>query len=254
MDLIELKSFLDEKVDKYNRPEFIKNDPISIPHLFTRKEDIEIAGFLAATIAWGRRDLIIKSAKMLMTLMEHEPYEFLMHASKTDWSRFQTFYYRTFTSIDCLYFINALKEIYTRYEGLEHVFVTGYKEGNIKSALVYFRNVFLSFDSPQRTHKHVANIVKGASAKRLNMYLRWMVRKDNRGVDFGIWNSISASDLLLPLDVHTGNISRQLGLLKRKQNDIKAVNEIMDILTVLDPIDPVKYDFALFGLGVNESF
>ncbi|MCG8578346.1 MAG: TIGR02757 family protein [Bacteroidales bacterium] len=254
MDFEDLKSFLNEKVDQYNRPEFIDNDPISIPHLFSRKEDIEIAGFLSATIAWGKRDLIIRSAKQLMRLLEHEPYEFLIHSSQSDWKRLETFYYRTFTSTDCLYFLKSLKQIYIHYGGLEQVFEDGYKKGDIKSALIHFREIFLCFDSPQRTHKHIANILKGASAKRLNMYLRWMVRNDGKGVDFGLWKSISPSDLLLPLDVHTGNVSRQLGLLKRKQNDIKAVDEVMKSLRLFDKQDPVKYDFALFSLGVNESF
>ncbi|WP_430814471.1 TIGR02757 family protein [Carboxylicivirga sp. RSCT41] len=254
MDFKELKAFLDEKVDKYNRPDFIDNDPVSIPHLFSRKQDIEIAGFLSATIAWGRRDLIIKSAKQLMSLLEHEPYEFLINAAQSDWNRFEAFYYRTFSSIDCLYFLRALKKIYTQYGGLEEVFAKGYKNNDIKPALTHFRDTFLSFDSPQRTHKHVANILKGASAKRINMYLRWMVRKDEKGVDFGLWSNIAQSDLLLPLDVHTGNVSRQLGLLKRKQNDMKAVDEVMQSLRMFDKQDPVKYDFALFSLGVNEKF
>lgn len=254
MELTDLKSFLDEKVDKYNRPDFIENDPISIPHLYSRKEDIEIAGFLVATIAWGRRDLIIKSSELLMSLLEHEPFEFLMNSQQSDWKRMEKFYYRTFSSVDCLYFLKALKEIYLNYGGLENVFLSAYLAGDIKAALVHFREVFLSFDSPQRTHKHVANILRGASAKRLNMFMRWMVRYDNKGVDFGIWKKISPSDLLLPLDVHTGNISRHLGILKRKQNDIKAVDEVMQTLRLLDAADPVKYDYALFGLGVNESF
>ncbi len=254
MDISDLKSFLEEKVDKYNRPEFIENDPISIPHQFTRKEDIEIAGFLMATIAWGKRDQIIKSGNKLMDMLEHEPYGFLKHSEPSDWDRFEKFYYRTFSSVDCLYFLRALKAIYTNCGGLEKLFLSAYKKGDIKASLTHFRNVFLSFDAPQRTHKHVANILKGASAKRLNMYLRWMVRNDNRGVDFGLWPHISPADLLLPLDVHTGNVSRELGILKRRQNDIKAVDEVMQTLRLLDADDPVKYDFALFSLGVNEQF
>ncbi|WP_439181511.1 TIGR02757 family protein [Carboxylicivirga taeanensis] len=254
MNLSEIKKFLDEKVDQYNRPEFIENDPIAIPHLFTQKEDIEIAGFLTATIAWGRRDQILKSARHLMRLLDYAPADFLLSASLTDWAHFEKFYYRTFTTVDCIYFLKALKEIYLNHGGLEAVFLSQYKRGNIKLALTRFRELFLSFDAPARTHKHVANIQKGASAKRLNMFLRWMVRTDDRGVDFGIWNTISPADLLLPLDVHTGNVSRQLGLLKRKQNDIKAVDELMETLRVFDVNDPVKYDFALFSLGVEETF
>ena len=254
MELNEIKAFLDEKVEKYNHTAFIESDPISIPHRFSRKEDIEIAGFLIATIAWGRRDLILKSGEFLMQLLEFEPYEFIVNASSKELDRFEEFYYRTFSSIDCVYFIKALKEIYSQCGGLESVFMNKYNQGDIKSTLIHFRDIFLSFAAPDRTHKHIANIEKGASAKRLNMYLRWMVRNDNRGVDFGIWKKISPSDLLLPLDVHTGNVSRQLGLLYRKQNDLKAVDELMINLRQFDSNDPVKYDFALFSLGVNEKF
>ncbi len=254
MELSDIKEFLDEKVEKYNRPEFIENDPISIPHMFSNKEDIEIAGFLTATIAWGRRDLILKSARQLMDLLEHAPYEFITTASNSDWNRFEKYYYRTFSAIDCIYFLKAIKAIYLKHGGLEKVFLSVYTQGNIKTALEYFRTLFLKFDAPIRTGKHVANTAKGSSAKRLNMFLRWMVRNDGRGVDFGIWKDISSADLLLPLDVHTGNVSRQLGILTRKQNDLKAVDEVMQSLRGFDANDPVKYDFALFSLGVNEVF
>jgi len=250
----EIKAFLDEKVVLYNQPDFIANDPISIPHMFSDRQDIEIAGFLIATIAWGRRDLILKSARQLVVLLEHAPAEFILNASETDWERFDRFYYRTFSSVDCLYFLKALKRIYLDYGGLEDVFVEGYQRGGLVNALSHFRNIFLSFDVPQRTTKHVANINKGASAKRLNMFLRWMVRSDDKGVDFGIWDRISSRDLLLPLDIHSGNIARKLNLLKRKQNDFKAVEEVTKVLRGFDVNDPVKYDFALFGLGVNEAF
>ncbi len=254
MNLSEIKSFLDEKVIKYNQPDFIENDPISIPHQFEKKEDIEIAGFLAATIAWGKREQILKSANWLMKLLEYSPADFILNASHHEWSQMETFYYRTFTSVDCLYFMQTLKKIYEEKGGLETLFLSEYQHGDIKKALIHFRNCFLSFGAPQRTGKHVANILKGASAKRLNMYLRWMVRKDNNGVDFGIWEGIDSADLLLPLDVHTGNVSRKLGILKRKQNDIKAVDEVMQVLRSFDKADPVKYDFALFGLGIDEKF
>ncbi|MBI9060423.1 MAG: TIGR02757 family protein [Marinilabiliaceae bacterium] len=254
MKIEEIKIFLDEKVVLYNQPEFIVNDPISIPHLFSNKQDIEIAGFLTATIAWGRRDSILKSARKLMELLEETPSDFILHASEDEWERFNDFYYRTFSSVDCLYFLMALKRIYMDHGGLEELFVEGYRRGGVKNALSHFRDVFLSFDAPQRSAKHVANINKGASAKRLNMFLRWMVRSDGRGVDFGIWDRILPEDLFLPLDVHSGNIARRLNLLKRKQNDFKAVEEITSVLRHFDPKDPVKYDFALFGLGVNEAF
>ncbi|WP_244826115.1 TIGR02757 family protein [Carboxylicivirga linearis] len=254
MNQNDIKEFLDEKVLKYNQPNFIPNDPIQIPHLFTKKEDIEIAGFLSAILAWGKRDQIIKSAKKLMQLLDHSPYDFITHASDSDLNTFETFYYRTFSSIDCIYFIKALKHIYNQEGGLENVFTKGYNEGGLKEALRYFRSVFLSYNSPDRTHKHIANIDKGASAKRINMFLRWMVRDDDKGVDFGIWKNISTKDLLLPLDVHTGNVSRKLGFLTRKQNDMKALDEIMYHLRNFDAVDPVKYDFALFGLGIEEQF
>lgn len=254
MKIEEIKSFLDEKVNLYNQPDFIVNDPISIPHLFSDKQDIEIAGFLTATFAWGRRDLILKSASWLMKLLEMAPYEFLFHASKEEWDRFDTYYYRTFSSVDCLYFLKSLKRIYIEFGGLEELFVDGYNRGGVKESLIYFREVFLSFDPLMRTTKHVANVYKGASAKRLNMFLRWMVRSDNTGVDFGLWDRISPKDLFLPLDVHSGNVARKLNLLKRKQNDFKAVEEVTALLREFDPLDPIKYDFALFGLGVNEAF
>jgi len=254
VNIAEIKAFLDEKVEKYNHPDFIESDPISIPHLFSKKEDIEIVAFLVSTIAWGRRDQIIKSSKKLIKLLEYQPSDFVCNASEADWVHFENFYYRTFSSIDCIYFLKALKHIYAEHGGLEKVFTKVYQLGDIKPSLIHFREIFLGYDSAQRTHKHVANILKGSSAKRINMFLRWMVRNDNRGVDFGLWNSISMSDLLLPLDVHTGNVSRQLGLLKRKQNDMKAVDEVMMFLKTFEPKDPVKYDFALFSLGVNERF
>ncbi|TAJ12174.1 TIGR02757 family protein [Marinilabiliaceae bacterium JC017] len=249
----EIKLLLDQKVFEYNRSEFIVEDPISIPHLFSLKENIEISGFLAATLSWGRRDQILKSARKLMGLMDDNPYEFLVYGSESDWSRFNHFYYRTFQECDCLYFIFALKEIYKFGGGLESLFTKGYKKGGVKEALVFFRSRFFSFNPPERTLKHVSNVQKGASAKRLNMFLRWMVRKDNAGVDFGIWEDISPGDLYLPLDVHTGNVARNLGLLKRKQNDWKSVEEITSVLRSFDAKDPVKYDFALFGLGINEN-
>lgn len=254
VDRLEIRAFLEEKVRLYNRPDFIENDPISIPYLFSRKEDVEIAGFLVATIAWGRRDLILKSAHQLMKLLEYSPYDFVTTASTNELKHLQGFYYRTFNSLDCQYFIQALKNIYLLHGGLEEVFTEGYNRGGLEGALTYFREVFLNFNPPARSLKHVANILKGASAKRLNMFLRWMVRKDNCGVDFGLWHAISVKDLLIPLDLHTGNVARKLGLLSRKQNDFKAVMELTNCLRGFDESDPVKYDFALFGLGLNEGF
>lgn len=254
-ELNEIKEFLDEKAEKYNHPDFISTDPIQIPHQFTDNNDIEIAGFLAATIAWGQRVTIIKNMQRLIALMDHAPYEFIMNFSDNDLERFTHFKHRTFNGEDCKFFIKSLKNIYTNYNGLGDLIQSIFlKEKNIFNVLVEFRKVFFEIDYPKRTQKHFSNVLKGASAKRLNMYFRWMIRNDNRGVDFGLWNKIPASSLYLPLDVHTGNVARKLGLLQRKQNDWKAVEEITEVLKSFDPVDPVKYDFALFGLGVFENF
>lgn len=254
MKVEELKEFLDEKVAKYNRPEFIESDPIQVPRLFILQENIEIAAFLAATISWGNRQAIIKNASRLMLMMGNQPYKFIVEGTSSDFEKLGTFVHRTFNGHDCIYFMHSLKNIYQNHGGLQTVFETGYETGeSIKSALVHFHKVF--FETPgERTRKHVANVERGASAKRLNMFLRWMIRKDKNGVDFGIWKGIPASALMLPLDVHTGNVARKLGLLKRKQDNWKAVEEVTNELRKLDPDDPVKYDFALFGLGVFEKF
>lgn len=250
----ELYQLLEEKAKKYNQPEFIESDPIQIPRQFSKKENIEIAAFLAATIAWGQRSVIIKNAAKLMQLMDHDPYMFLMNTDEKDWGYFLDFKHRTFNGIDTIFFLKSIKNIYLNHSGLEQVFTDGFKiEDRIFSALKYFREVFFETDHPFRTEKHLSNVAKNSSAKRLNMFLRWMVRQDNAGVDFGLWKNIPSSALMLPLDVHTGNIGRQLGLLKRKQNDWKAVQEITDQLCKFDPVDPVKYDFALFGMGIFES-
>lgn len=250
----ELKNFLDGKVDKYNRTEFIDSDPIQIPRQFNQKENIEIAGFLAATISWGNRQAIIKNASRLMQMMENQPHEFLTEGTSSDFEKLGSFVHRTFNGQDCIYFMHSLKNIYKNHGGLQPVFETGYRTNqNIKSSLIHFHKVF--FELPgERTRKHVANVEKGASGKRLNMFLRWMIRDDKRGVDFGIWNGIPASALMLPLDVHTGNVARKLGLLNRKQDNWKAVEEVTSELRKFDPEDTVKYDFALFGLGVFEKF
>jgi uncharacterized protein (TIGR02757 family) len=255
MNLQEIKSFLDEKFDLFNRESFIQTDPIQIPKQFTRKEDIEIAGFLSATIAWGQRPSIIKNGKSLMERMDAQPYEFLVNASDDDLKVFQDFKHRTFNGEDCIFFLRSLRNIYVNHGGLEAVFSKGYQNGgDIKTALVFFRKVFLETDHLQRSEKHISNVEKKSAAKRLNMYLRWMVRSDERDVDFGLWKEIPSSALYLPLDVHTGNIGRKLGLLKRKQNDWQAVEEITNQLRSFDPSDPVKYDYALFGLGAFEKF
>jgi uncharacterized protein (TIGR02757 family) len=254
IDFKNLKEFLDEKVEEFNRCNFIESDPIQVPKQFSKKENIEIAGFLTATISWGNRPAIIKNATRLMALLENEPYEFILSASEEELSRLQNFVHRTFNGNDCIYFIRSLRNIYKNHGGLQTVFETEFqRERNIKSALSNFHKVFFELEG-ERTRKHVSNVEKGASAKRLNMYLRWLVRKDKAGVDFGLWDGIPISELMLPLDVHTGNVGRKLDLLKRKSNDWKAVEEITRSLRKFDSNDPVKYDFALFGLGVFEKF
>ena len=253
-DLKNIKEFLDEKYFHYNNKSFIENDPISIPHLFSKKEDIEIAGFLAATIAWGNRKSIITNSQKLMTWMDNSPHEFIIHHTKKDLKPFEKFVHRTFNGIDCVFFIESLKNIYKNHKGLEATFSSNDKEANkgLKSNIAKFRELFLETTHLKRSEKHISNPLQKSSSKRLCMYLRWMVRQDKMGVDFGIWKNISPAQLCLPLDVHTGNVSRALGLLNRKQNDWQAVEEVTDILRSMDPNDPVKYDFSLFGVGVDK--
>lgn len=251
----EMKSFLEEKHLRFNTPDFIASDPISIPRQFADQKDIEISGFLTATIAWGRRDLILRSANELIRRMGNQPYNFITEADKNDLADFNSFYYRTYNGIDCTFFLKSLKRIYADNGSLESVFTTAYnKNRSLAEALTGLRSEFFSLEHEKRTQKHFADITRGAAGKRLNMFLRWMVRKDNRGVDFGIWKSIPMSELFIPLDLHSGNIARKLGLLQRNANDWKAVEELTGVLREFDPEDPVKYDFALFGLGVNEEF
>lgn len=246
---------LEQKYEEYNQPSFIALDPIQIPHQFEDKRDIEIAAFLAATLAWGQRKTMIKSLQNLMNLMEMQPYAFIREAKKSEMKRFENFKHRTFNGTDCHAFILALQHIIKRYNGLGSAFREAYVKGRgVKEMLSQFRDIFMEIDFPQRTQKHLADVRKGSAAKRLNMFLRWMVRKDGRGVDFGIWDFIHPRELYLPLDLHTGNVARKLGLLGRKQNDWKAVEEVTENLRILDPEDPVKYDFALFGLGIYDSF
>lgn len=248
-----LKCFLDEKTIQYNQEFFIDHDPIQIPHRFNKKQDIEIAGFLAATIAWGNRKSIIKNATDMMTRMDEAPYDFILNAEKQDFQKLEGFVHRTFNGFDFSYFVKALQKLYQKHDSLEEYFLIQEDEVNPKFAIDRFRNAF--FDSEKvRTTKHVSSPLKNSSAKRINMFLRWMVRKDQQGVDFGIWERIPTSKLSLPLDVHTGNVGRKLQILHRKQNDWKAVEEIDLMLRKMDSNDPVKYDFALFGLGAFEGF
>ena len=250
----ELHQLLEEKVKQYNQPGFIMSDPVQVPRQFLKKENIEIAGFLAATIAWGQRPVIIRNAQWLMQGMDNNPYEFLLNTTDADWLHLAGFKHRTFNSADLFFFLKSLQNIYKNHGGLEQVFTKGYQSNRtVFSALTHFRRIFFEVDSPQRTQKHISDVSKNSSAKRLNMFLRWMVRNDHAGVDFGLWKNIPSSALMLPLDVHTGNVSHRLGLLQRTQNDWKAVVEVTSRLTEFDPTDPVKYDFALFGMGVFES-
>ena len=253
MNLTELKAFLDEKVVEYNQPKFVESDPIQIPYQFQQKEDIEIAAFLTATIAWGNRTMINKNAKRMMELLGNSPYDFVMYHTEEDLEPLESFVHRTFNGTDFKFFIKALKNIYKNHGGLETVFFTR-KDEQLQQTISKFKEVFFSISHPERTRKHVSDPNKGSAAKRINMFLRWMVRNDNTGVDFGIWKTLSPSQLSCPLDVHSGNVARKLGILKRKQNDGKALLELDTALRKLDPNDPVKYDFALFGLGVFEKF
>jgi uncharacterized protein (TIGR02757 family) len=251
----ELKEFLEEKYNQYNCERFIESDPIQIPKQFEDPKDIEIAGFLAATIAWGQRKTIISNMNKLLDQMGNMPYDFIMQADEEDLDQFKDFKHRTFNGVDCVFFLKSLKNIYKNYKGLKFIFESAYKAyGTIPSAIQSFREKFFEIPYPERTQKHVADISKKSTAKRLNMFLRWMVRRDERGIDFGLWDDIAMKDLYMPLDIHSGNVARKLGLLKRKQNDWQAVEELTEKLREFDPNDPVKYDYALFGLGVFEKF
>lgn len=251
---IKLKAFLDQKYEAYNNPSFIQTDPISIPHQFNKKEDIEIAGFITAIISWGRRDQIIKKANHLMQLMDNSPYEFITNANELDFIKLAPFVYRTFNADDLLFIVYALRSVYQNHGGLEGLAVQGFKEDtNIKSAIRKIREGLMHTPHLKRSEKHIANPETGSAAKRINMFLRWMVRNDNKGVDFGIWRTIPPNLLMCPLDIHSGSVARKLGLLERKQNDWKAVVELTEKLKAFDSEDPVKYDFALFGLGVFDN-
>ncbi|MEM0518777.1 TIGR02757 family protein [Aequorivita flava] len=254
MNKNELKSFLDEKVRMYNNPNFIETDPIQIPHLFSKKEDIEIAGFLVATIAWGNRKSIINNGQRLMEMMEGAPFDFVMNFSEKEAASLSTFVHRTFNSYDLVYFLRALQNIYRNHGGLERVFAKNAGADSMQAAIHHFKKTFFELPHATRTEKHVSDPLKNSAAKRINMFLRWMVRRDTAGVDFGIWKSIPPALLSCPLDVHSGNVARKLKLLTRKQNDAKSLLELDTNLRKMDAADPVKYDFALFGLGVFEGF
>ena len=250
----ELKEFLDEKVSLYNNPNFIESDPIMIPHQYNLKEDIEIAGFLAATIAWGNRKSIINNANKMMLLLGNSPHDFVMNHQEHHLEKLENFVHRTFNSTDLITFVKALQNIYQKHDGLEAVFAKYAMPNTMQKSITAFKTIFFEINHPARTQKHISDPNKNSAAKRINMFLRWMVRNDYKGVDLGIWKTISTAALSCPLDVHSGNVARKLELLTRTQNDGKAVFELDQNLRKLDKNDPAKYDFALFGLGIFENF
>lgn len=252
----QIRTWLDEKVALFNRPDFIPNDPISIPHRFSQQQDIEISAFFAAILAWGQRKTIINKCSELMALMDNAPYQFITGHSETDLKRFLHFKHRTFNTTDTLYFIAFLRHYYLQHNTLETAFAQflSPKDDNCRKALSGFYNLFFSLENaPKRTQKHISTPDKKSACKRINMFLRWMVRSDAQGVDFGIWKQIKPAQLLIPLDVHVERIARRLHLIERKQSDWHTVLELTDRLKTFDPNDPIKYDFALFGIGVLEK-
>lgn len=251
----EIISFLDKKHLEFNTPSYITSDPIQVPHLFSGKENIEIAAYLTATLAWGRRQNIIANAKRLMALMDNAPHQFVTQAQHSDLAMLKNFVHRTFNGYDCMFFVRALGNIYNNHGGLHAVFKERYVQtGDIKHAIAHHRTLMLETPLLDARDKHLANIHRNSSCKRVNMFLRWMVRNDGRGVDFGLWNDIPASSLYIPLDVHAGNVARKLGILQKKHNDWKAVEQLTSRLRFFCPSDPVKYDYSLFGLGVFDNF
>ncbi len=281
MQFLELKNFLDHKVEQYNRPDFIANDPVCIPHLFEKKQDIEIAGFFAAVLAWGQRKTIINKCRELLNRMDNAPYDFVLNHSDEELKRLLNFKHRTFNDTDLLYFISFFKMHYSNFDSLEQAFIpkqdvfldaylevsattggvinssevclSGKLQVSIEQCLNYFRQYFFSLDDfPHRTKKHISSPKQKSTCKRLNMFLRWMVRADDKGVDFGIWNTLKPKDLVCPCDVHVDRVGRLLGLINRKQTDWLTAVELTTHLKEFDPFDPVKYDFALFGLGVEK--
>ena len=250
------RQLLEAKLEQYNHPGFIPSDPITIPHLFTRKQDIEIAGLFAATFAWGNRTTIINKSKELLERMDMAPYEFCMGAGEGQLKRLFSFKHRTFNTTDLLYFIEFFRFHYSRSASLEAAFTKGLhkKDETVEKGLIAFYDYFFSLpDVPERTRKHIASPRKNSTCKRLNMFLRWMVRNDKNGVDFGIWKQINPGQLICPIDVHVARVARRLGLLQRTRNDWQAALELTASLRELDPKDPAKYDFALFGTGVMEN-
>lgn len=248
-----IKAFLDKKVDEFNQPSFIKTDPISVPHAFTKKQDREIAGFFAAIFSWGNRTTIINKSKELMNRMDNSPHSFMLDHSKEELNGLKQFKHRTFNSDDLYYFIDFFHRHFKKHKSLETAFFPD-KIKNAEQGLNHFKKYFFNLDHLKRTEKHISSPLQKSACKRLNMFLRWMVRDDGRGVDFGLWKSISPQNLICPLDVHAARVARKLGLLHRKQNDWQAALQLTEALRKLDEYDPVKYDFALFNLGVTEKY
>jgi len=249
----ELAGLLNAKYLQYNVPGFIPYDPISIPHRFSRKQDIEIAGLFAAILAWGQRKTIISKCSELMQMMDNAPYEFIINHQAGDLLRLELFRHRTFNATDLLYFVYFLREHYQRFDSLEYAFVP-LQDGvrDVEQALIHFHQYFCSLEFfPERTRKHIASPLRNSTCKRLNMYLRWMVRNDGKGVDFGLWHSLTPAQLICPCDVQVIRVARSLGLITRPSNDWRTALELTQQLRLLDPVDPVKYDFALFGLGIE---
>ncbi|MEM6641393.1 MAG: TIGR02757 family protein [Bacteroidota bacterium] len=253
---LSLKSFLDEKVAEYNQPLFISDDPICIPHEYSKKQDIEIAGLMAAIFAWGQRKTIINKSREFLQMMGNEPHRFVRESKQHELKPFVDFKHRTFNGTDALYFIHFFRWYYQQNDSLEKVFSAPIKgtSKNVEAGLVNFVKLFFSLpDHPKRTYKHIPNPLRKSACKRINMFLRWMVRHDSAGVDFGLWTGISPAQLICPCDLHVDRVGRKLGLISRKQTDWQTALELTESLKSLDPLDPVKYDFALFGLGVEEK-
>jgi|SRR5690554_392550 len=247
-----IEKILTENFQRFHKPSFIEDDPISIPHRFSKKEDIEIAAFIAAIIAWGQRKTIIRNANKIVEIMDNAPFDFIVNHQESDRKKALGFVHRTFNADDLIFFFDSLQYIYKSKGGLEKAFGLN-NNLDTKERLASFKDLFFEREHLKRTEKHIANPLKGSAAKRINMFLRWMVRPAEGGVDFGIWKSISTKDLMIPLDIHTSTVSRKLGLLERKQNDWKAVEELTANLRLYDAKDPVKYDYALFGMGAYEA-
>jgi len=259
MERKKLKEFLDKKVDQYNRPSFIKDDPVCIPHLFSKEQDIEISGFFASVFAWGNRTTIINKSKELFALMDNAPHDFILHHEETDLKNFLSFKHRTFNTTDLLYFIQFLQHHYKEHDSLEKAFTKRIDrkldQEPVEQALIHFHHYFFSLnDAPLRTKKHIATPEKNSNCKRLNMFLRWMVRKDKNGVDFGIWKEIKMSELICPVDIHVARVAKRFNILHQKQVNWSAALELTEYLRTLDAKDPARYDFALFALGALEKY